>query len=154
MLDRTNYTSDLEKFSFKVHGRTIRLVGVSAAHPTPRFLIRMNGSLTSSASFLWGISGPFLGVYVVVQNLNIPLILQPQIFAFLCAVSWSQVGSSRLRIFSRLMIYPVFILWPKVAIKTMHHLRHHLYHGDGWIRDGDDLCRQGEHRPPRKYKLG
>jgi len=40
--------------------------------------------------FLWGISGPFLGVYVVVQNLNIPLILQPQIFAFLCAVSWTQ----------------------------------------------------------------
>ncbi|KAF9780298.1 PQ loop repeat-domain-containing protein [Thelephora terrestris] len=40
--------------------------------------------------FVWAISGPLLGTYAVTQNLNIPLILQPQIFAFLCAVSWSQ----------------------------------------------------------------
>ena len=55
----------------------------------------MNGGLTSSVSFLWGVSGPFLGVYAIVQNLNIPLILQPQIFAFLCAVSWAQVGNNQ-----------------------------------------------------------
>jgi len=40
--------------------------------------------------FLWGISGPFLGVYTVVQHINIPLMLQPQVFAFLCVVSWTQ----------------------------------------------------------------
>ena len=51
----------------------------------------------SFASFLWGISGPFLAVYVVIQNLNIPLILQPHIFAFLCAVSWAQVGNIQSR---------------------------------------------------------
>ena len=55
----------------------------------------MNGGLTSPVSFLWGVSGPFLGVYAIVQNLNIPLILQPQIFAFLCAVSWAQVGNNQ-----------------------------------------------------------
>ncbi|TCD71814.1 hypothetical protein EIP91_003157 [Steccherinum ochraceum] len=40
--------------------------------------------------WLWGISGPFLGVYVIVQDLNIPLILQPHLFASLCFVSWAQ----------------------------------------------------------------
>ncbi|KAL4250865.1 PQ-loop-domain-containing protein [Abortiporus biennis] len=38
----------------------------------------------------WGLSGPFLGVYVIVQNLNIPLIVQPQLFATLCIISWAQ----------------------------------------------------------------
>lgn len=32
-------------------------------------------------------------MYTIVQNLNIPLILQPQLFATLCFVSWAQVGS-------------------------------------------------------------
>ncbi|KAF7331046.1 hypothetical protein MVEN_02444900 [Mycena venus] len=39
---------------------------------------------------LWGISGGFFGVYAVVQNLNIPLIVQPQLFALLCLISWGQ----------------------------------------------------------------
>ncbi|KAJ7499699.1 PQ loop repeat-domain-containing protein [Mycena latifolia] len=38
----------------------------------------------------WGISAGFFGVYAVVQNLNIPLILQPQLFALLCLISWGQ----------------------------------------------------------------
>lgn len=53
----------------------------------------------------------------------------------------------------RLRIHPVFILWPQVAIKTMHHLRHHVYNHDGWIRGRDDLRCQGEHQPPRRYKF-
>lgn len=40
---------------------------------------------------LWGISGAFLGVYVVVQDLNVPLIVQPQVLSFLSLVSWAQV---------------------------------------------------------------
>ena len=92
-LDRATYTSDLEELLLKVHRWTIRLAGVSAVNHAPHSL-SMSGGLTST-SFLWGISGPFLGVYVVVQNLNIPLILQPQIFAFLCAVSWAQVGHNQ-----------------------------------------------------------
>ncbi|KAH9940866.1 PQ loop repeat-domain-containing protein [Epithele typhae] len=39
---------------------------------------------------MWGIAGAFLGPYSIVQNLNIPLILQPQLFAALCFVSWAQ----------------------------------------------------------------
>ncbi|KAI0766700.1 PQ loop repeat-domain-containing protein [Trametes elegans] len=39
---------------------------------------------------LWGASGPFLGVYAIVENLNIPLIVQPQLFGVLAYVSWAQ----------------------------------------------------------------
>ena len=39
-----------------------------------------------------GVAGAFLGTYSVVQNLNIPLILQPQLFGVLCLASWAQVG--------------------------------------------------------------
>jgi len=40
---------------------------------------------------LWALSAPFLGVYVIVQNLNIPLILQPQLFCTFALISWGQV---------------------------------------------------------------
>jgi hypothetical protein len=40
---------------------------------------------------MWAISAVPLGVYVIVQNLNIPLILQPQLFGALSLVSWGQV---------------------------------------------------------------
>ncbi|KAJ7709072.1 PQ loop repeat-domain-containing protein [Mycena olivaceomarginata] len=39
---------------------------------------------------MWGISGGFFGVYAVIQNLNLPLIIQPQLFALLCLISWGQ----------------------------------------------------------------
>ncbi|TRM60787.1 PQ loop repeat-domain-containing protein [Schizophyllum amplum] len=41
-------------------------------------------------AFLWTISAPFLGTYCIVQKLNIPLILQPQLFGVLCSISWGQ----------------------------------------------------------------
>ncbi|KAJ7721337.1 PQ loop repeat-domain-containing protein [Mycena maculata] len=46
----------------------------------------------------WGLSATFLGVYAIVQNLNIPLIVQPQLFGLLCMISWGQCqyyGSTR-----------------------------------------------------------
>ncbi|KAJ6507001.1 PQ loop repeat-domain-containing protein [Mycena sanguinolenta] len=50
---------------------------------------------------LWGISAGFLGAYIIIRDLNIPLILQPQLFGFLALVSWGQcqyysLGRSRL----------------------------------------------------------
>ncbi|KAF9065822.1 hypothetical protein BDP27DRAFT_1331422 [Rhodocollybia butyracea] len=41
-------------------------------------------------SFAWALGGAFLGTYAVVQNLNIPLILQPQIFGTLSLITWAQ----------------------------------------------------------------
>lgn len=40
--------------------------------------------------FIWGSASSFLGVYAIVQKLNIPLQIQPQLFGFLCLVSWGQ----------------------------------------------------------------
>src|ERR1700722_19714930 len=42
---------------------------------------------------MWAISAAFFGVYIIVQRLNIPLILQPQLFAALTITSWAQVNS-------------------------------------------------------------
>ncbi|KAI1793498.1 hypothetical protein LXA43DRAFT_218237 [Ganoderma leucocontextum] len=46
--------------------------------------------LSEHFMLLCGIAGPFLGTYSVIQNLNIPLIVQPQVFGVLCLASWSQ----------------------------------------------------------------
>jgi len=39
---------------------------------------------------IWGLSALFLGVYAIIQDLNIPLAVQPQLFGFLSFVSWGQ----------------------------------------------------------------
>ncbi|KZV63180.1 PQ-loop-domain-containing protein [Peniophora sp. CONT] len=46
--------------------------------------------LSPSLVLIWGLSGIPLGTYSVIQNLNIPLIVQPQLFGILCIFSWSQ----------------------------------------------------------------
>ncbi|THU86257.1 hypothetical protein K435DRAFT_731718 [Dendrothele bispora CBS 962.96] len=38
----------------------------------------------------WAIAGAFLGAYAVIQDINIPLILQPQMFSALGTISWAQ----------------------------------------------------------------
>ncbi|KAJ6615545.1 PQ loop repeat-domain-containing protein [Mycena sp. CBHHK59/15] len=51
----------------------------------------------------WGVSGGFFGVYAIIQNLNIPLIIQPQLFGLLCLISWGQCqyyDSTRLKYLS------------------------------------------------------
>ena len=52
-----------------------------------------------------------------------------------------------------LSVPPVFILWPQMAVKTVHYLRGDFYHFDGWIRGGDGLGCQGEHWPFCERKL-
>ncbi|KAF2970484.1 hypothetical protein GQX73_g3117 [Xylaria multiplex] len=41
--------------------------------------------------FLWAISGVPFGVYAIVQNFNIPIQVQPQVFMLLCLVNWGQI---------------------------------------------------------------
>ena len=86
MLDHPSDTSDLEELSVKVHKWSFRVVGVGESNP-----VHIDGRLISSVSFVWAISSTSFGVYVVVQSLNIPLILQPHMVAFLLAISWAQV---------------------------------------------------------------
>ncbi|CAE6433412.1 unnamed protein product [Rhizoctonia solani] len=40
--------------------------------------------------FIWALSAPFLGVYMIAQDISIPLILQPQLFGAMAALSWTQ----------------------------------------------------------------
>ncbi|KAJ6536812.1 hypothetical protein B0H19DRAFT_1382691 [Mycena capillaripes] len=61
---------------------------------------RSTAGLSPWLFLLWGISTGFLGPYTIILDLNIPLILQPQLFGFLALVSWGQcqyygVGRSR-----------------------------------------------------------
>ncbi|KAK4248831.1 hypothetical protein C7999DRAFT_13210, partial [Corynascus novoguineensis] len=41
--------------------------------------------------FLWALCGLPFGVYAIAQNFNIPLQVQPQIFAILCLIAWAQI---------------------------------------------------------------
>ncbi|KAL8767890.1 MAG: hypothetical protein Q9194_005854 [Teloschistes cf. exilis] len=41
--------------------------------------------------FLWAICAVPLGVYVIVQNFNLPIQIQPQIFCVLALTSWAQI---------------------------------------------------------------
>ncbi|KAI0653171.1 PQ loop repeat-domain-containing protein [Cubamyces menziesii] len=54
------------------------------------YRLKSTEGLSEWLMLTWGIAGAFLGTYSVVQNLNIPLILQPQLFGVLSFVSWAQ----------------------------------------------------------------
>ncbi|KAI0466221.1 PQ loop repeat-domain-containing protein [Xylaria cf. heliscus] len=58
--------------------------------------------------FLWAISGVPFGIYAVVQNFNIPIQVQPQIFMFLCLVNWGQI----------LLYSHKWHLWKALAVAT------------------------------------
>lgn len=63
---------------------------------------------------LWGISGAFLGVYAFLQRLNIPLMIQPQLFSFLCFISWGQCqyyGEKRARAVAFFMTLSVMVFF-------------------------------------------
>lgn len=88
MLGRRTNTTDLDELSLEVYGRPFNVVGVSEVNPVPA-----NEALMQMfrISFTWGISGTLRGIYLIVQNVNIPLIIQPHIISFLFAISWAQV---------------------------------------------------------------
>ncbi|KAG8904025.1 hypothetical protein FRB99_002367 [Tulasnella sp. 403] len=67
--------------------------------------------LSTWLMFIWAISAPFLGVYVIVENINIPLIVQPQLFTALASFSWIQClyyGQKRSRRFCA-VVYVLFL---------------------------------------------
>jgi hypothetical protein len=71
-------------------------------------------------SFAWALGGAFLGTYAVVQDLNIPLILQPQIFGTLSLITWAQVSCHRnfLQRPNYLLGYPLSV--PQCQYYTRH----------------------------------
>jgi hypothetical protein len=55
-----------------------------------------------------------LGVYVIVQDLNVPLIVQPQLFALFSLLSWGQCmyyGAARSRLWCAVVLGCTLVVW-------------------------------------------
>ncbi|KAF9480510.1 hypothetical protein BDN70DRAFT_773930, partial [Pholiota conissans] len=83
---------------------------------------------------LWGISGALQGIYVILQRLNIPLMIQPQLFGFLSFVCWGQCqyyGLKRSRKVAILMTLGMMIFWGLfefvfiITLRPMHNRGYH-----------------------------
>jgi len=65
-----------------------------AVEPIPQIWKSYRSKSTDGLSMwlvlTWGMSGTLRSIYLIVQNVNIPLILQPQIVSLLFAISWAQ----------------------------------------------------------------
>lgn len=51
---------------------------------------KSTAGLPATMMFLWSLCGVPFGAYAVIQNFNIPIMVQPQCFCVLCLVSWGQ----------------------------------------------------------------
>jgi len=51
---------------------------------------RSTEGLSAYLMFLWAVAAVFLGIYNLSRDINLPLIVQPQIFGFLSVLSWVQ----------------------------------------------------------------
>ncbi|ODO03345.1 integral membrane protein [Cryptococcus wingfieldii CBS 7118] len=66
--------------------------------------------LSASLMFIWGLASLFLGSYNVVQELSIPLQVQPQAFGVLAAISWCQCLHYE-RGYSKKSVWAIFIVF-------------------------------------------
>lgn len=76
---------------------------------------------------IWGFSGPFFGTYTVVQNLNIPLIIQPHLFTFLAFISWGQClhyGKGRSKLSATIFALTAIIIAGAVEVGMVYAIRH------------------------------
>lgn len=89
VLDDPAHPADLEELAREIHRGAFGPHGVSLFAP-----ISFRAFSLDLYSLMWSVSAWFLGVYAIVQDLNIPIIVQQQIFSFLTLASWAQVGST------------------------------------------------------------
>ncbi|EAS31321.3 PQ loop repeat protein [Coccidioides immitis RS] len=47
--------------------------------------------LPASMMLLWALCAPPFGIYMILQGVNIPIQIQPQIFGTLCLICWAQI---------------------------------------------------------------
>ncbi|KAJ4468381.1 PQ loop repeat-domain-containing protein [Lentinula edodes] len=81
----------------------------------------------------WSVSGAFLGTYSIVKNLNIPLILQPQLFAALTMASWAQCqyyGRGRSRNMTLLLFLSGCAILGGFEVGTVYAVRPSFSRGD------------------------
>ncbi|KAI0642121.1 PQ loop repeat-domain-containing protein [Trametes meyenii] len=82
---------------------------------------------------LWGFSGVPLGVYAITQNLNIPLILQPQFFATLSYISWAQCqhyGRKRSKLTSLIMFIVAVVFSAGLEVGMVYAIKPAYHHGN------------------------
>lgn len=84
MLDGATDSPGVEELARKIYGGALAMARVRRTR-----LLYIDGP--THYSLLWGIAAGFLGAYTLLLDLNIPLILQPQLFGVLSLVSWGQV---------------------------------------------------------------
>lgn len=83
--------------------------------------------------FIWSVSGIFLGTYAIVQNINIPIIIQPQAFGALAAVSFVQClyyGSKRSRRYCVGIFVSYCILFAAIEVGMVYAVRATLRTGN------------------------
>ena len=103
MLDGAADSAGMEELADEVDGGAFGVSGVSvflAGLPTVTeqelcVCGPENYKQCTTYRLLWGISGTMFGIYAIVQNLNIPLIVQPQLLSLLSYLSWAQVRLSQ-----------------------------------------------------------
>lgn len=110
-MDCPTHPTTHQDLAHQIHRGSFTLARVSPHPPSPIDLILY----TSSHSFLWGIAALPLGVYVIVQDLNVPLIVQPQLFGLFSLLSWCQCmyygGAARSRTWCALVLGGTLVIW-------------------------------------------
>ncbi|KAG8897169.1 hypothetical protein FRB99_008390, partial [Tulasnella sp. 403] len=83
--------------------------------------------------FVWAVAGIFQGVYAIVQRINIPIIIQPQLFTALAVVSWMQClyyGSKRSKLFCTTLGVSYLLVFAGLEVGFSFALEHAVRHGD------------------------
>ncbi|KAI9508372.1 hypothetical protein F5148DRAFT_979896 [Russula earlei] len=76
--------------------------------------------------FLWGVASLPLGVYVILQDLNVPLIVQPQLLGLFSLLSWGQCmyyGAGRSRAWCTAVLGATLALWGTLEAALVFALR-------------------------------
>ncbi|KAJ3748387.1 hypothetical protein DFH05DRAFT_556524 [Lentinula detonsa] len=90
----------------------------------------------------WGVAGAFLGTYSIVKNLNIPLILQPQLFSVLTMASWAQCqyyGRKRPLRVTLLLFFCGCVILGGFEVGTIYALRPSFNRGDRSGTEGTEF---------------
>ncbi|KAK7024880.1 PQ loop repeat-domain-containing protein [Favolaschia claudopus] len=82
--------------------------------------------LSPALMLLWAFSWPFLAAYTILEELPVPLILEPHFFGTLCLISWCQCqhyGARRTWKASAFMALVVFLVFAAIEVMLIFSLR-------------------------------
>ncbi|KAI8938181.1 hypothetical protein NX059_005846 [Plenodomus lindquistii] len=91
--------------------------------------------LPPSMMLIWSMSGVPFGVYAVLQQFNMPLIIQPQCFCVLCGVSWAQclIYGRKWRTWTAsLLLMSLLLLFAAIEVGLIYAIRPVYAQGTSW----------------------